>query len=258
MIKYINDGEIRTIRRGYYLTLLLKILSLYDIDKFINLNETLERAIKIFKLLRLLKLENYIANESNIMLNYLLKYNLINSEKYEGIKTYFINDYPEDIHDEVDPDFYYDYFEEREEILIKLINSICNDLNLNYAIDYSSRIFKGLDIDENIFGCIKRELRSPEESSNKNYYKDMSEEELEDEYFMSYVNDSIVIGIENFDISRDSYEILHDILPNGYDTIIETVFFLDGNTYFQFTTECQEALDYSCIIMIILTIRKLI
>lgn len=254
MIKYLNKGEVKSIRRGYFKTILLKILSMYKLDAFQNISESMERACRIYKILMLLN-EGLVPNSSKIMLEYLVKYNHITQSLCDSIKEYYLESL--DIEEDDDKD-YYDFWQEREDVFIKIVESTCESCGLEYDIDYSVRIFVGEDINNDIFKCIQKELRSPDEQDNPDYYKSMSVEELEEEYYSSFEQDSIIIGIKDFILSDDAYILLHDLCGYDYTIILDSIFIMDRNTYLEISYNLLEEIEYSFFVVLVLALKKLI
>lgn len=113
MIKFINNGEIFKLKKGFYRTLALKKIINIDYDKFKNMSFNLKTAILIFKSIVLGNLSSIYENAPSIMLEYLLKYNVLTKLEYDKMVEFFTDDSFE----EVDMDYYYDYMDNREALI---------------------------------------------------------------------------------------------------------------------------------------------
>lgn len=259
MIKYLNDGELRHLKTGYYVTLLLKLISNYDIHKFMNIEESLEKAIKIYKHLVCLNDTNVYQNYSGAMLKYLLKFGVIEDKLYEDI-THIISDDTSvysDEDDTEDDDLSYEIIEERESLFISVIRSLANKYDINVEFELTSTIYADNDLNYSLFGDIQRNLRSDDPTID---YDNMDYDELIEEYLCSCEIDSMVVGIENYEfpehLLRMTKKLIYDTASMYWDNGYSDIYVDNGNTYIFISYSIIESMSLTLLNMIILAFLK--
>lgn len=257
MIKYLNDGELRHLRTGYYVTLLLKLISNYDYEKFIKLKEDFPRAIRLYKYLVCLNEPGQYSGYSKVMLRYLFKNDIITENLYNNITehlkddTVLIDDELDD--DDLDDEYYYDEYEVREKLLIDLFRAMGSKKSINIEFETTSTLYACQDINESLFGDIQKELRcndEPEHFLNTDY------DDLIDEYCSSCEVDSLVIGIENYVFNDHLFRLLqkmiNEIACKYWDNSYNDISIRNGNTYITISYGMIENMNYTFLIIIIL------
>jgi DNA-binding MltR family transcriptional regulator len=259
MIKYLNHGEIKYLRTGYYVTLLLKLISKFDFQKFMNLNESFERAIRIYKLLVCLNDTNLYRNYSSTMLKYILKFGVIEDKLYEDITQIISDDTSVNIDEDDTEDDALDYeiSEDRESLLINVIRTMADKYDINAEFELTSTIYAGDNLNYSLFGDIQRNLRSDSPTID---YENMDYDELVEEYLCSCEVDSMVVGIENYEFPEHVLGIIKKLIfdtasmywDNGYSDI----YIDNGNTYIFISYSIIESLSLTLLNMIILAFPK--
>lgn len=92
MIKYINDGELYKLKKGFMKTIQLKKLQEISIPEFMNREKSFEVAKRVFRMLLSVDSITIASGFAGIMLEYLLDNKLLDNDDYEAIKDYFVDD----------------------------------------------------------------------------------------------------------------------------------------------------------------------
>lgn len=225
MIKFINSGEISKLKKGFYRTLAVKKIINLDYDKFKNMSFNLKTAILIFKSIVLGNFSSIYKDASSIMLEYLLKYNVLRKPEYDKVVEFFTDDSFE----EVDMDYYYDYMDNREALISLFLQEAAEKNNLILHQETTKTIFIGDDINRNIFGEYQRDLRN---ATSFYYLEDTSAERLHDIYMDNFNGESIIYALENCILNFNQLELLNYCLDDCCSDIPAEVYVENGNTYF--------------------------
>lgn len=225
MIKFINNGEIFKLKKGFYRTLALKKIINIDYDKFKNMSLNLKTAILIFKSIVLGNLSSIYENAPSIMLEYLLKYNVLTKLEYDKMVEFFTDDSFE----EVDMDYYYDYMDNREALISLFLQEAAEKNNLILHQETTMTILIGDDINKDIFGEYQRDLRN---ATCFYYLDDTSAERLYDIYMDNFNGESIIYVLENCILNFNQLELLNYCLDDCCFDIPAEIYVENGNTYF--------------------------
>ncbi|MVX63718.1 hypothetical protein GKZ28_08415 [Clostridium chromiireducens] len=256
MIKYINDGEINKLKRGFYNTLALKKINMLNTDRFINMEADLNVAIKIYKLMAALQFPFCYENCSTIMMKYLVKNNVFTQDEYNEIAEIFYADKEiegigmevENIEESIE---YGEYWEERSDYIFKFLKTLGNEKCITvHAESYRDILISDEDfIDLNIFGNLRNLLRDCVSSyeSTANY----TEEDWDNEYLNIFQDDATAYVLEGYEMNDYEMMLLTNTFNSSDSGVSSEVFTEKGNTYIIISSiQVYEGLGYSFLIIL--------
>lgn len=237
MIKYINEGELYKLKKGFMKTIQLKKLQEISIPEFMNREKSFEVAKRVFRMLLSVDSITIASGFAGIMLEYLLDNKLLDNDDYEAIKDYFVDD-SINIENSVDLDDYYNYVDERIEFLDKYLKK----LSLSIGIEYESASFYDIyhgyeDIEYLVFGDLRDKLRECSCVEDN--------EELED-YYGLFQDDATSYALIGHELNSNQLTLLNDALNRHYENGIQSEAYVDnGNTYINISsTNILEGIGY--------------
>lgn len=249
MIKYINDGEVDTLKKGFFNTLRLKKLQSLPVNEFMEGKVPYKIAEIIFLILVTLPQEVQ-PGYSMAMLKYLLSNNMIDDSEYEKLKDYFS-------YDEFDPDLddKYDYVWERRECYEKILKKFCKNNGVEIIdANYSDIYYDDID-DVDLFKDIQNELYDYAGiDKEEGYYgiDDNIERESKD-YFMVFMEDATLFVIENLELKYSELMILDQLLACYSEVVKSEAWISKGNTYISISDNYYLE-NTSCLLLITLMI----
>lgn len=246
MIKYINDGEIKLLKSGFYNCLRLKKLQYMPIEEFKRGEVSFEVAEEIFRLLTSFNNLHIVEGYIGIMLEYLLNNDKICNNDYERIINSF---YDESIVEYGDIDDYGDCVDDRIEFLDDFFKKLCESAKVEYSSASFFDIYYGDEPDE-VFNDLKSTLQSYSGSINENEDED---DELED-YYSLFQDDATSFVLINYKIDGRSLVMLNKVLDYACEAGIQSEAYVkEGNTYITISSMAiYEGIGYSFFIAMIL------
>ncbi|NFO58576.1 hypothetical protein FDB39_17335 [Clostridium botulinum] len=236
MIKNVNDGEIDQLKKGFNNTMLLKKINMLGGNNFMskNLNMSLSNAIKIYKnIYKLTFIPDCYKTCSYIMINYLVKYNLLDKNKLKQITDIFFDDSSNEEPDNnmYNDEFYSDYGDFRYSYILYFLKHICSEYQINVHVESYRDILFGESeyINLKIFGDIRKELEFGIENINE--LRNYSECYLDEEYINTFEYNANVYVLENYEIKKCDLILLRNTVNNLHNNIYPDIYTNNGNTY---------------------------
>lgn len=248
MFKYINDGELDKLKKGFYITLALKKINIFNINKFMSKDLTLNNATKIYKSIATLKFPTCYSNCSAVMLDYLVEYNLLEKDEFNKITKVFRGD------SEIENDEYIeygDYSEERSDYVLEFLKKLGSEK----GIEIYSETFRDIIDDEseyidlNIYGELRNTLRdhmsSFQDSANS------TEEDWQEEYYNIFQDDATSYVLKDYVMTDNELMLLNNTFTSADSGVLSEAYTNNVNTYINIS--CMQAYDglpYSLLIIL--------
>lgn len=253
MIKHINDGELGKLKVGFYHTLALKKINMLDSNKFKDKELDLNTAIKIYKLIVALDFPTCYPECSSIMLDYLLKYNLLEKDEFNKITEFFRGDSEIETDESIE---YGDYSEERSDYILEFLKKLGDEK----CIKIYSETFRDIVLGENeyidldIYGDLRNTLREHMDSFQDN---NATEEDLEEEYYNIFQDDATSYVIKGYVMNDYDLMLLNNTFTNVDSGILSEAYSNEGNTYINISDmQVYDGLAYSLLIILKLIFLK--
>ncbi|WP_315069175.1 hypothetical protein [uncultured Clostridium sp.] len=231
MIKYINDGEINELKRGFFNTLALKRINKLNLKKSIEDVNDLDSAMKILDSLKALKFPSY---ESFFFSN-LFQY--FNNNKWLDDKDCnedIINIFPGAWIDSLDGDATLspeDYSAERFDFIDKYIKKIAEKNCITIEVESYEDIFSGEDnfINLEVFGEIRDMLRGCIDSHE--VFSVLTRDDLYDKYYECFEDNATCYVLVGYELNEYEVNTLSDTFYNSDSGIASEIFTCNSNTY---------------------------
>ena len=259
MIKFVNDGEIDKLKKGFHKTLALKIINMFDTEKFMNLELDLDKAIIVYKLIAQLNFPVRYSGSNNVMMNYFVKYNVFAESELEEINEIFRDDCSEDKEDDDENLYEYgDFYEERDNYISHLLEEVGALKGIKIHTETFSNIaaLNDDDIDLKVFGEIRETLMSylsnPEEAAT------FTEEDWYNQYSNSMQDEATLYVLEDYEINEKDIWLLSNTLNADDYGVTSDIYTCKGNTYICLSgTQLYQGIDYSFLIILKLILMSI-
>lgn len=251
MIKYLNSGEIASLKNGFLNTLRLKKLSkCLQFKDFIEGKVSFDTAVKIFYKFISLPSGVIFPGFFYIMLNYLLSNKILDNSDYEKLNKYFF-----DGSDSEDYQEFIDYVCERRDSFELVLKKLGN----KYGVDIKAATFCDIYYDQiddiGIFELIQKDLHEYVGIDSETDINEIEDEEEREslEYSSNFMEDATIFVLTNFELNESELKLMESLLDSYTEGILSEAWVYEGKTYI--TIADGYFLDNtSCILIIVLAL----
>ncbi|WP_315069174.1 hypothetical protein [uncultured Clostridium sp.] len=242
MIKYINDGELESLKSGFYKTIALKKINLLDKNRFLTKEMDLDEAIKIYKEIANINFPSCYSEHSAVMLEYLFRNNLLNLEEISEISRIFYRDSDEDYD-------YGEYYDERATFVEEFLKEISSENGFNFDINsFRDILIYENEVDLSIYGDLRNSLINNVGSLRE--ISEYDEDDWEEAYANIFQDDAFSHVLVGYEMNDHQLELLNKTFEEVDNGIRSEAYTRNGNTFITISgMQFLDGLNYNFIII---------
>ncbi|UYZ38993.1 hypothetical protein OD350_29335 (plasmid) [Clostridium beijerinckii] len=252
MIKCINDGELDRLKIGFYNTIALKKINMLNVTMFMNKELELDMALKIYTAITALGFPICYSGCSEVMMDYLIKNNLLMKDDVDEINKIFHGDAEIDEEKETD-DFcdYGDYWDDRNNFIKEFLEELCDEKGIEIHVETFRDILACDDdyIDLDIYGELRTTLR--ECVGNIEHMADYTDSDWDEEYVSIFQEDATSYVLTGYEMSYYEMKLLTKTFTSSDSGVASEVYTQNGNTFITISdTQIYDGIGYSFLIIL--------